>query len=378
MSIESISIDGGDTSSLEEWLKSQEAGKLHRDLEERILNLLFSCSPSDFQFQRIIEQFARIGTKAKDRSLLERDIAQISSSFSAIEIELSQQSIFPPLPKLELPSSLTELLVTSEGISEPMESKIPKGPFASPARDPDDPRNVISRKFILEGTKTSASHIVWINGINNTFEESRASGAYIQSLVDGHAISGIYNCSHTPVVDLVEAGLLNHNGFSPITANLLKSEWQAFHEANANRPNAKLLQICHSQGAIDVRNALRNSSQEIRDRVIVVAIAPGAIVPKRLCFKSFNYASENDIVYKLEPPPPPPVVALTIDDVIIPTFGEAIDDRNELIILLPHSGANGIDHEFISPTYQPYLKKLLENYEQHQGEFPPEGKESLG
>jgi hypothetical protein len=529
MLIEAVGIDGGDTSSLEEWLKSQEACKQQRDLEERILKFLFSYSPSDFQFQRMVEQLARIGTK--NRSLLEREISALNLSSdavipcggffkdawkttcsvgrfisdhkveilvgiavcatgvgiaavtgytvsvvaggvvvagagsifatneekanphipsvpppsSAIEIEIAQQSISSPLPKLELPSSLTELLVTSEGIwingqfftntylmqhsiimeelvrcatinskiqsliSEqklnefianipkntgnlnvdccvpthpqnipgPIDNEIPGESFSSPVRDSNDPRNVISRKFVIEGTKRATSHIVWINGINNTFEESRASGAYIQTLVGGHAISGVYNCSHTPVIDLLEAALLNHNGFSPITANLLKSEWQAFHEANADRPNARLLQICHSQGAIDVRNALKNSPQEIRDRVIVVAIAPAAIVPDRFCFKSFNYASEKDIVYKLEPSPPPPVIGLTIDGVILPTFGEAVNDRDELVILPPHLDAKGIDHEFISPTYRRRLEKIVVNYKQHNGEYSPEEKRDL-
>ncbi len=36
MTIEGVGIDGGDTSTLEEWLKSQEACKQQRDLEERI------------------------------------------------------------------------------------------------------------------------------------------------------------------------------------------------------------------------------------------------------------------------------------------------------------------------------------------------------
>ena len=75
MSVEAVSIDCGDTSSLEEWLKSQESGNLQRDLEERILNLLFSYPPSDFQFQRMVEQLARIGTK--NRSLLEKDIINV-------------------------------------------------------------------------------------------------------------------------------------------------------------------------------------------------------------------------------------------------------------------------------------------------------------
>src|SRR5690606_7981237 len=145
---------------------------------------------------------------------------------------------------------------------------------------------------------------------------------------------------------------------SPIVSGLLQSEWEAFHEANTHLPDAKLLQFCHSQGAIDVRNALENSPQEIRDRIIVVAIAPGAIVPDALCFRSYNYASEKDIVYKLEPRGID-IQSVTIDDVITATLGEPMDYREELIILKPHAGAKGIDHEFQSPTYESVLKRAL-------------------
>jgi hypothetical protein len=80
MTLEAISTDSADTSRLEEWLKSQEAGELQRDLEEKILSLLFSLPPSDFQFQKMVENLARIGSKTKDRSLLERDIAELNLS----------------------------------------------------------------------------------------------------------------------------------------------------------------------------------------------------------------------------------------------------------------------------------------------------------
>lgn len=344
---------------------------------------------------------------------------QVTPPSSKIEIASS-------LPKLELPASSTELLVTSEGIwtngeffsnHELMQHSIiadslakyaqpfspnhelmqhpiladslakhtqpsePSPPIAytRPAGPvyPENSEGVISRRFTIHGREHPHLHIAWINGINNSFEESRKSGTYIQSLTGGCMIAGIYNCTHGAVIDLLESAFLNHMGYSPITAKLLRTEWEAFHKANAHLPNAKLLQVCHSQGTIDVKNALQACPPEIRDRVMVVAIAPAAVVPKRLCFKSFNYASAKDFVHKLEPSPPPLVESLTIDDVIVPTFGEGIDDRGELIILTPHPDAKGIDHEFRSPTYKPVLERLLANYEQHKGEYLPGEKEHL-
>lgn len=503
MSIGNLDLDVADRPSLEEWLKSDGARELQHNLEERIMQYLFSMDPNSSAFQLMVERLAWIGSNNK--SLLGRDIAQlrrsldngeltrcglkaiwqgaanvahflaahkteilvgaalcatgigiaaalgytVTASVSGIAIA-GAGSIFqqaekpnphiprhapppppiaqPYIPQLELPPA--DLLVTTDGIwcngqfysnTELMKSSLlaealathpetkwnfypqsppplPTGefPFASSApsntyeiprtphpTDNQPPPSIrethpfrneapppISRHFTLSGTQDTRTHIGWINGVNNTFEESKASGTYIQTLAGGHAILGIYNHTHTILVDLAEAALLNHNGLSPITAPLLQAQWTAFHEANADRPNLKFLQFCHSQGTIHVRNALEGLPPEIADRVMVIAVAPGAIVPKRLCFKAFNYASEKDVVYKFEPPFPRPV-----DDVLLPAFEESdVVERAELIILKAHPGATGIDHEVQSLTFLPYLKEILEDYEKHNGEYTPEEK----
>ena len=81
-------------------------------------------------------------------------------------------------------------------------------------------------------------------------------------------------------------------------------------------------------------------------------------------------ASENDFVYKLEPAPSRRIISLIIEDgVMIPTFEEIIDHRNEIIILKPHPDAEGIDHSFKSPTYRQILQDVLAEYENRQGEY---------
>lgn len=218
---------------------------------------------------------------------------------------------------------------------------------------------------------TPSTRIVWINGIRNTPTESTARGMYIQRLSDGHTVTGIYNRTHGAAVDVAESVFLNYMGCSPNTSTLLEAEWRTFHEANAHNPNAKLLQICHSQGAFAVKNALEKTSPDIQDRVIVVAIAPAAIVPSKLCFQSYNYASKEDFIPQLSPIRD----RRAIDDVIIPRFNEEPQDyKHELILLEPHPEAEKLDHAFDSPTFEPVLKKILENYAEHKGEYVPEEK----
>lgn len=230
-----------------------------------------------------------------------------------------------------------------------------------------------STAFLVEGKKQNeALHISWINGINNTFTESQESARYIQELAGGHSIFGIYNHTNGPVVDLLEVGLLNYPGFSPNTAQLMKDEWTMFHEANKNEPDARLICICHSQGAIHVKNTLQNSPEDLRDRIIVVAIAPAAIVPDELCFNAYNYASEKDIIYKFDPSTSvlSPSSPSHFDGVLIPTLPET--DFSKLVILPAHPGAKGIDHEFASPTYAPTLIYHLDDYQKHHGKYKPQ------
>jgi hypothetical protein len=68
---------------------------------------------------------------------------------------------------------------------------------------------------------------------------------------------------------------------------------------------------------------------------------------------------------------------LTIDDVLIPTFGEPIDDRGELVILTPHPEAEGIDHAFQSLTYKNSIKDVIEIYKRYNGELSPDQKGNL-
>lgn len=237
------------------------------------------------------------------------------------EIALAGEPPFPSVPKLELPASANEFLVTAEGIwangqffsHETLKQPVPladawvnstplkqgaderldflslQDSLPTQSADVSLPHERIpellqnpslrrSQAFTIEGKHQESCHICWINGINNTFEECEKSGTYLQNLAGGHAIAGIYNCTHGPLVDILEAAFLNYPGYSPNTAQLLQKEWRKFHEAMRDQPNARLLQICHSQGTIAVKNALTEAPSEIRDRVIVIAIAPAAVV----------------------------------------------------------------------------------------------------
>lgn len=203
--------------------------------------------------------------------------------------------------------------------------------------------------------------VLGINGMNTSLENAFSHQAYLKSLAsDRVAIDFIYNHSNHIGVDLLEIFTLNYHGISPYTSNLLQQAWQEFADKNRDHPERKILQPCHSQGTIHVYNALLNSSEELRNRVIVVAIAPAKVIPQRICSASFNYASKLDIVHYGE--------LLrggffeTQEFGTSPRFETLLEDRSELILLDPDPEAKGIDHNFESPTFRKYLIEHLENY----------------
>jgi hypothetical protein len=201
--------------------------------------------------------------------------------------------------------------------------------------------------------------------------------AYLHSLVPNLNLEWVYNPTHGKILDPCEAVFLNYFGFSS-TAEQLVDKWTRFHEDNEDRPHAKYLQICHSKGAMDVIIGLERVPKEIRDRVIVVAIAPGEVVPRELCYQSFNYASEKDLVHggKI-------ALALALQALTIPLNGNgkgvssefleiAIKNHEQLILLKPHPNAQGLDHEFESPTYENVLRFHLKNHTNCNGEYKSE------
>ncbi|MBS0626396.1 MAG: hypothetical protein JSS32_10130 [Verrucomicrobia bacterium] len=225
-----------------------------------------------------------------------------------------------------------------------------------------------SRNLSEIGEGPSSLLVSGANGINTSVAEARSHQSYLQSLIpDSCVTKWSYNQTHGVFADLAEVLVCIYNGFSPNTIRTNLDNWEAFHKANIHNPNAKLIQFCHSKGAGDIYNALVQASPEIRNRVIVVAIAPAKVIPKELCFNSFNYASTRDIVHYGEL-----FHAGLLDTHDFRTsvpMNMAQEHREQLIMLEPHPEATGIDHDFQSPTFRKVIEDRLNDYIRMNGEF---------
>lgn len=226
----------------------------------------------------------------------------------------------------------------------------------------------LSTYFTIEGIKHRSTQISNINGMGNSYEEAYANAKYLQSFTSLQ-VEGIYNHSNGIVVDFLEIISLNLAGYSPITEGLIMKKFIDFAEANKDDPHAKCIHPCHSQGAIHTRNALEKLPQEIRDRVIVINIAGARVIPKRLCFRSYNFVSKRDIVPHLQYAYKGAFMANLSDEEQQEIFQQEKADAKEIIALEPHKDAGIVDHSFRSPTYAQELGNLLRDYEQRKGRY---------
>lgn len=191
--------------------------------------------------------------------------------------------------------------------------------------------------------------IGFINGIWNDSKGSRESTRHVSKLSGGYNIHAVYNATHGNDIDLVECKMgLNYIATDPVRQ--LHLMWNNFFRNSS--ANAKYLMICHSQGAIHVRNALLDYPPELSKRILVVAIAPAAYIYQETCAKVIHYRAEwwRDIVPRID-------------------SDGANRELDSVVNLTSHPDASTFDHEFMSPTYQGELRKHIRNYIKTNGKM---------
>lgn len=180
------------------------------------------------------------------------------------------------------------------------------------------------------------------NGIDTSFDQAKENADHVSRLSGGYNVHAVYNATHSPARDLVECIIgLNYIATEPV--HQLHKMWNNFFERSS--PNAMFLMICHSQGAINVRNALLDYPPELRKRIFVVAIAPAAYIYPETCAKAIHYRAKatRDWIPRID------------------IFG-AIRAKGTIFDLDSHPDAPLHDHAFMSPTYKEVLQKHLKNF----------------
>jgi hypothetical protein len=218
-----------------------------------------------------------------------------------------------------------------------------------------------SKVYKTAGEQRKDKCIVYINGMNTTFIEGCENLEYLQTFIPDTSITWIYNHSNGAPIDVAEIWALNYRGIAPVTGGLIKQVWMEFYEKNKDNPDAVLLHVCHSQGALLTRIALLQMPPEVRKKIEIVAIAPAAIISNKWCFESYNYASSSDIV---------PEMGMIFDQTATPyeeNYKKLIEHRNEVEeihneLIVEESDSNGMKHDFRNEIYYKRLLVHINNY----------------
>ncbi len=111
----------------------------------------------------------------------------------------------------------------------------------------------------------------------------------MRDLAGGVNVRGTCNETHGIVVDLIECVM----GLWGVTTDPVKRLHEKWDRALAD--GGTFLEVCTSQGTIHVRNALLTYSEEKRQQILVLAIAPAAYIVPGTCRQVYHYRNKNPL-----------------------------------------------------------------------------------
>ena len=185
-----------------------------------------------------------------------------------------------------------------------------------------------------------------VNGIMNNLKDANANARALSEMADDHYVTFVHNQSKGLIPDLIRCFFELYFYMNTEAVKNLQARWDA-HFLHAG-PGSFLYHECHSEGAIITRNALMRYPEELRQRIIVVAIAPGAYIDDKYAHSVTHYRSTADIVPLFD-------------------FVGALRCRDTTVVLKPHHDASFLDHSISSPTYQDVREFKVDRYKEQYG-----------
>ncbi len=130
-----------------------------------------------------------------------------------------------------------------------------------------------------------------VNRIKNTEKKAKKQTSVVSPLPEGAKVNPLLNPS---TGDLLKDARDKASIKATIAdaALKLKELWNKFVKSDG--PGVKIAQLSNEDGDIQITIALKNSTKEMQNRITVLAINPLELVPKELCFRSYNYTSRYD------------------------------------------------------------------------------------
>jgi hypothetical protein len=208
--------------------------------------------------------------------------------------------------------------------------------------------------------------IAFVNGICTDDYEARQHAKMLSDYSGGFIVKTAYNATGGALRDIGES-ITGMFGAQSGPVQNIRDMIQNFHQTRP--PDAKMLWIAHSQGAMHLHNALATLHSNEQKRCIVLGIAPAKIITRQICFDTKSFMSLRDIVPLFDLSGKAgqrglQLIGHTDDpfDLEVQRAFAASSPFLYLKILSPHRDAPLFDHSIASPTFQSTLQDFIQNY----------------
>ena len=173
--------------------------------------------------------------------------------------------------------------------------------------------------------------------MGNKLKQAHNSQIYLAKLAN-HNMVWVHSPTYGPFWDGMRYGLGKLNVCTE-TVKEIKSLWYKYFK---DHPDGYISWTCHSRGVLDTRNALKAFPEDLRERIVILAVAPGCFIDKSLC-GSVTHLVSRDLVPGLSP-----IDMLRCWDTIK--------------FVNPHPKAPVNDHPLLSPTYRPHIRRFYNKF----------------
>ena len=171
--------------------------------------------------------------------------------------------------------------------------------------------------------------IMYVNGAGNTFEDFKKNIIHLAESTK-YNVNGVYCPTFGLRGDEFTYNQSRKNYIAFESTREIQKNVIAFHQSSS--PAATILIMPHSRGAVYTRNALLDSSKLIRQKVEILAVAPGGYIDPHLCNRVRHIESSRDCVPYFD-------------------YAGRRRCRDTITTLKPHPDADKFDHSFTSPTF---------------------------
>ena len=167
----------------------------------------------------------------------------------------------------------------------------------------------------------------------------------MSNAIGGYRIELTHNITNGIPNDLCRS-LFSLLGFQTGVVNDLHNKWTGHFQNNT--PDSPFIEFAHSEGGINVNNALKAYDPELRKRIHIIAIASAKTIDRKLCGSVMHFDSSGDFIQCVD------------------MIGRIM--HSETVETIPrHPNTKGrYDHSIQSQTFQEpvpaYFYKLINNF----------------